>query len=90
MDFSNALNFCKQGKKIKREGWNGKNQFVVYQKGYPEGIAINANTSQALSIPEKTIVKFSPYLMLKNEQDVCVPWIASQGDLLSEDWIALE
>ena len=53
----------------------------------PQGIAINKNTSEALGIPEGTVVSFAPYLMIKNAQNTCVPWLASQGDLLAEDWV---
>ena len=87
MNFSEALEDVKKGYAITRRGWNGANQFVVFQKGYPDGIAINKNTSEALGIAEGTIVKFQPYLMMKNAQDMCVPWLASQGDLLAEDWL---
>ena len=45
MDFSEALKYCKVGKKITRTGWNGKGMFVVYQKGYPDGIPCNEYTS---------------------------------------------
>jgi hypothetical protein len=86
--FSWALRQVKAGMKIKREGWNGKEQFVVFQKGYPEGIAINANTSEAFGLPQGTILKFDPYLAIKNQQGSVVPWLASQGDLLATDWIA--
>lgn len=88
-NFSDALNWVKGGSKITRLGWNGKDQFVVYQKGYPDGIAINKNTSEALGKPEGTVIKFAPYLMLYNAQGVCVPWLASQGDLLADDWVVV-
>jgi hypothetical protein len=86
MDFSDALNFCKNGAKITRAGWNGPGQFVVHQKGYPDGIAINANTAEATGIKQGTVCQFAPYLMMRNAQGVFVPWLASQGDLLAEDW----
>lgn len=86
MDFSDALRQCKNGNKITRTGWNGPGQFVVHQAGYPDGIAINANTAQATGIPQGTVEKFAPYLMMRNAQGVFVPWLASQGDLLAEDW----
>lgn len=88
MNFSKALESCISGSRISREGWNCKDQFVVYQKGYPQGIAINKNTSEALDLPEGTVVCFEPYLMIKNAQGKCVPWLASQGDLLAGDWLA--
>ena len=86
MDFSDALAACKEGGKITRAGWNGPGQYVVYQAGYPDGIAINANTAQATGIPQGTVCKFAPYLMMLNAQGVFVPWLASQGDLLADDW----
>lgn len=90
MDFSDALAMCKRGGKISRSGWNGKGQYVVYQKGYPEGVAINANTAEALGIPQGTVCQFAPYLMIRNAQGVFVPWLASQTDLLAEDWKVVE
>lgn len=72
MDFSEALAVCKAGGKITRTGWNGPGQYVVHQKGYPAEIAMR---------------QFAPYLMMCNAQGVFVPWLASQGDLLAEDWV---
>lgn len=42
-----ALELLKKGAKVAREGWNGKGMFVVYQKGYPDGIPCNAQTAAA-------------------------------------------
>lgn len=89
MDFSDALSICKAGSKITRSGWNGPGQYVVHQKGYPDGIAINANTAEATGIPQGTVCRFAPYLMIFNAQGVFVPWLASQGDLLADDWEAV-
>jgi hypothetical protein len=88
MDFGSALAACKDGAKITRFGWNGPGQYVVHQAGYPDGIAINANTAQATGIAQGTVEKFAPYLMMRNAQGVFVPWLASQGDLLADDWEA--
>lgn len=87
MNFSDALVLCKTGRKITREGWNGPGQFVVHQQGYTEGIGINANTAAAVDLPEGTVCKFAPYLMMRNAQGTFVPWLASQGDLLADDWL---
>ena len=89
MDFSAALAEVKAGRKITRSGWNGKGMFVVFQKGYPDGIAINANTSEATGIPQGTVCRFLPYLMLRTAQGDFVPWLASQTDILAEDWITV-
>jgi len=64
--------------------------FVVFQAGYPQGIAINANTAQATGIPEGTVRQFLPYLMMLTADGSFVPWVASQTDLLGLDWIILD
>lgn len=50
MDFSLALVALKNGARMARAGWNGADMFVVLQAGYPDGIAINANTAEATGI----------------------------------------
>lgn len=90
LDFSQALSFCKVGKKIARKGWNGKKMWVCLQPGYPDGISINKNTSLATGIPEGTAGKFRPYLLMFTAQGDFVPWVASQSDLLAEDWELVE
>jgi hypothetical protein len=86
VDFSEALAACKAGSKIARAGWNGSSMYVVYQKGYPDGIPINMNTAIATGIPIGTVCKFLPYLMMFTATREFVPWLASQTDILSEDW----
>jgi Protein of unknown function (DUF2829) len=87
MDFGQALARLKTGGRLARAGWNGRGMYVVHQKGYPDGIPINANTAAATGIPQDTVCRFRPYLMLKALDDEFVPWVASQSDLLAEDWV---
>lgn len=86
MNFSDALNLLKQGVHITRKGWNGKGMHLAYQKGYPTGVSINTNTSEALNLPEGTVCKFLPYILFKTAQGDYVPWVASQTDILAKDW----
>lgn len=86
-NFGEALVALKQGKKLARQGWNGRGMFIVYQKGYPDGIPINQNTAEATGIAQGTICKFLPYLMMKTVDGSFVPWLASQTDILAEDWV---
>lgn len=86
MDFGTALAFVKEGDKIARSGWNGKGMYVVFQKGYPDGIAINKNTAEATGVPEGTTCIFRPYLMMRTVDGSFVPWVISQTDALAEDW----
>jgi len=87
-DFGWALFRVKNGHKIWRSGWNGKGMYVVFQKAYPNGIPINANTAEATGIPEGTVCRFLPYLMMKTADGAFVPWLASQTDILASDWDA--
>lgn len=89
MDFSEALSLLKNGCKLSRSSWNAFGQMIFYQKGYPNGIAINKNTAEATGIPIGTTCRFSPYFMLLNAQGVFTPWVPSNGDLLAEDWFVI-
>lgn len=86
MNFGDALNEIKAGHKLAREGWNAGDQFVVLQNGYPDGIAINANTAEATGIPQGTVCRFRPYLMLRAADGSFVPWAPTVSDVLADDW----
>lgn len=86
MDFSSALLELKDGARVARTGWNGAGMFVVLQAGYSDGIAINANTAEATGLEEGTVCRFRPYLMMRTADGAFVPWLASQSDLLEDDW----
>ena len=77
MNFGQAIEALKEGKKVAREGWNGKGIFIELQ------------------IPDENSKMTHPYIFIdttgldtqntkapKNR----VPWLASQTDMLSEDW----
>jgi hypothetical protein len=89
MDFQYALTALKEGKRVSRGGWNGKDMWICLQNGYPEGIEINKNTAEATGFKEGTVHKFRAYLMMFTAQGDFVPWVASQTDLLAEDWFML-
>jgi len=86
MTFGEAIEALKRGAKVCRAGWNGRGMFLVLQKAYPAGIPINKNTAEATGLPEGTVCRFLPYLMLKTVEGAFVPWLASQTDMLSDDW----
>lgn len=87
LGFDWAINALKNGKKVRRRGWNGKGMFIFRQKGYPNGIEANKNTSAALGIKEGTVITVTPYLMMRAADGSLVTgWLASQTDMLAEDW----
>ncbi|MFI6495953.1 DUF2829 domain-containing protein [Nonomuraea typhae] len=85
-DFGEALQWLRSGYRVTRRGWNANGQYVVMQDGYPEGIAINANTARATGLAEGTVCRFRPYLMLHTTDGSFVPWQPTVSDVLAEDW----
>lgn len=86
MNFGQALEHLKAGRRVARAGWNGRGMWLAYQKGYPDGVPINRNTADATGLPEGTVCRFLPYIIMKTVDDSFVPWLASQTDVLAEDW----
>lgn len=83
MNFSQALDAIKQGNLISREGWNGKGMFLFLVPGSKFVV----NREPLLTIMgEGTEVSYCPHIDMKTADGKIVPWVASQTDLLSEDW----
>lgn len=85
-DFTVALKYLLKGKRMKRIGWNGKNQCITYQKGYPDGIPCNKNTAESWGINEGDLFKCEPYLQIRNAQGTYNMWVPSISDLFAKDW----
>lgn len=87
MTFGLAIEAAKKGLKIARAGWNGKGMFVVYQKGYPQGIPSNKQTAAAWGINEGDLFRCEPYLQIKMVNGSHAMWVPSINDVLAEDWM---
>lgn len=89
LTFSEALEQLKDGRKVTRARWTdaeGRDQWIVRQDGYPQGIPLNANTARATGLPEGSEQKFAPYYMLYTIYSTFVPWTPGHGDLNADDW----
>lgn len=86
MNFGLAIEAAKMGKRIARKGWNGKNMSVAYQKGYPDGIPCNKNTAEAWGMQEGELFKCRPYLQMCCADGTFQMWLATQSDILADDW----
>lgn len=87
MTFGHALEALKAGKRVARAGWNGKGMFLylVPVNAYP------AQTGAAKAYwGEDALVPYGAYIAMKTAQENVVPWLASQTDVLTEDWVELE
>jgi hypothetical protein len=85
LNFGQALEELKIGKKISRLGWNGKGMFLYYVPAadYPPTTQIGKQLMN-----HKGLVEYGAYIAMKTAQGYVIPWLASQTDLLSSDWIA--
>ncbi len=70
---------------MSREGWNGKGMYLYF---------VPANNYAAQTeIAKKRFgdsVPYEAYIALKTVQNTVIPWLASQADLLAEDWKTVE
>jgi len=75
LNFGDALMLLKQGEKVARLGWNGKGLWLELQRP-------DAHSKMTL-----------PYIYINYPSDAIntpgarVPWLASQTDMLAEDWV---
>ena len=85
MNFGVALALLKVGKRVARDGWNGKGQFV-----YLVGPGRYPPTTPAGSLIAKDqpdgFVPYRPYLAIKPVDGMVAPWVPSQTDILASDW----
>lgn len=73
MNFGDALDFVKAGKKVYRLGWNGKGMYIALVNG--GDVMIRGKS-----------LDYHSYIEMKTAQGYSIPWVASQTDLLSDDW----
>lgn len=77
LSFGQALEALKNGKRVARTGWNGKGLWLELQ------------------VPDSHSKMTLPYIYInypadaQNTPGARVPWLASQTDMLSDDWIIL-
>lgn len=86
-DFSEALYALRDGHKVARAGWNGKGMFLFLVPGS----TFKVNRAPLLGIyPEGTEINYCPHIDMRTADNKIVPWLASQTDLLAEDWQVVE
>lgn len=99
MNFGQALEALKDGKRVARDGWNGKGMWLVLMTpGEPvgdEGVCFAVGWSFSRDVRVASRVRFEgekcelrvlPWISMKTADNCFVPWLASQTDLLAEDW----
>ena len=87
MNFGEAIEALKLGKKVCRKGWNGKGMFLYLVSAGSYPVMMDAAKSIA---DENGNVNYGPYVALKAANGSVYPWNASQADMLSNDWEVVE
>jgi hypothetical protein len=87
LSFGMALEAMKAGKKVARAGWNGKGMFVFLVAGSQ----FKVNRPPLLGIyPEGTDITYGAHIDIKAVDGSIRPWVASQSDMLADDWAVVE
>lgn len=82
-NFGEALKHLKRGMRVSRKGWNGKDQYLMYIDPY-------MNDKFKVMESENMPGTLYPYIAIKTNYNGIVPWLASQTDMLAEDWVFVD
>ena len=91
VSFGHAVELLKAGHRVAREGWNGKGMFLSLIKGRDADYHVNSRifgTGEDGNSEKQMPILDAIYM--KTADNKLVPWLASQTDLLSEDWQIVE
>ena len=91
--FSDALVALKEGKRAARQGWNGKGMWIALGEGNPALPAENFWNKHTRKFAEDNggTAEVLPYILLKTaDNKILMGWLASQSDMIAEDWVILE
>lgn len=83
LGFEDALERLKQGYCMAREGWNGKSMFVYLVQG--SRFEVNREPLKTIFGPG-AVMRYHPHIDMQTADGELVPWLASQTDILAEDW----
>ena len=82
--FGDAIKYMKRGLKVKRKGWNGKNQYIQLATG----ISYKAADGEVVNCDHESIGNKA--IAFVGTSGVQMGWLASQADMLAEDWMFVE
>lgn len=83
--FGWAIQRIKEGAKVGRQGWNGKGMFIYYVNANSYPVSGNPGSAVKGIFPDD-MVPYQAYIAMKTADNTVVPWLASQSDVLEEDW----
>lgn len=84
MDFGKAIDAIKKGEKVARKGWNGKNQYIQLATD----ISYKTAAGEIVNCEHEAIGNKA--IAFVGTSGVQMGWLASQADMLAEDWKIVE
>lgn len=99
MNFGQALEHLKAGQRVRRAGWNGKGMWLALTPGseispldaLPGSAAKLALKERVLLSTKPEPIKIGAHIdMRAADGSLVIGWLASQTDMLSEDWEIVE
>lgn len=96
MTFGGALELLKMGFKVARKGWNGKGMFIYMQDGsYPYFHQLKEDVQRKLvdtnCVNTSGAVTICPHIDMKAaDGSLVIGWLASQTDMLADDWVVVK
>ena len=90
LSFGEALEHLKKGEKVARLGWNGKGMWLVLVHPDDDANVPPQPTYGVAGIVDDATNGCLPWIGMKTADNKFVPWLASQTDVLAEDWQIVE
>lgn len=93
MNFGQAIEALKDGKNVARKGWNGKGMFLFLLPSgrIPMSAIHNPKLLEVLKNSGKDSFDACASIRMKTADELILTgWLASQTDMLSEDWQIVE
>lgn len=88
-DFEIALFLLKKGHRVARAGWNGKGMWLALVRPASENDAPSYKPVYMAGGEEIVGLTRLPWIGMRTADNGFVPWLASQTDMLAEDWVDL-
>lgn len=92
MDFGDAIRALRDGKRVAWAGWNGKGVWLAIQPGsiiapeHARGGAAKGRADEGA-----TEIAILPHIDMRAANgSIVVGWLASQTDMLADDWVIVE
>lgn len=93
MDFGDAIQALKQGRAVRRTGWNGKGLFVIKQIPahiaediIPKMQSLPQSAKDLIMARENKFIDYTNQMLIINQEGRADSWVPSSSDVFAEDW----